>query len=165
MKRFFYFVLTMWAVLWAQVILNHYLGGSWFSVDFVLISTLYFGLARGPMTGQLVGVLLGLLVDAASLGMMGLHALLYAAAGYFSGLSRRQLDETKPWTQGIYTFLTSLVYVALYLSLDRLLGTELRPVSPRFFAQPLANAIAAPFLFWILERWTAAWDIRREELR
>ena len=45
------------------------------------------------------------------LGLMGLHTLLYGMAGYTGGMVRRQLDETKAWTQAIFSLGVSLVYL------------------------------------------------------
>src|SRR5438128_2269023 len=81
MKRILYFVLTLWIFLWAQVVSNHYLGGTLFSVQWILLAVLHFGLIRGPWVGETMGFIWGLLVDASSLGLLGLHAMLYALAG------------------------------------------------------------------------------------
>jgi len=73
---------------------------------------------RGPLAGETIGFMWGLLVDASGLGLVGLHALLYAAAGYMAGMLRRQLDEDKIWTQAIFTVIVSVLYVVFYLILD-----------------------------------------------
>jgi rod shape-determining protein MreD len=110
MKKFLYYSVTLMGVLWLQILCNHFLGGSWFSINGVLVAVLFFGLSRGPLVGQLMGFAWGLLMDASSLGMMGLHTLIYAVAGYSAGLLRRQLDEAKAWTQAIFSFAGTLIY-------------------------------------------------------
>ena len=81
------------------------------SADVILVVVLYFGLSRGPMTGELLGFFWGLLTDASSLGLMGMHALLYSAAGYLAVMLRRQLDENKVWTQAIFTLADFACYI------------------------------------------------------
>ena len=50
------------------------------------------------LTGESVGFIWGLLIDASSLGLLGLHAVLYALAGYAAGMFRRQ--TIAPWHGG-----------------------------------------------------------------
>ncbi|MFA5974990.1 MAG: rod shape-determining protein MreD [Elusimicrobiota bacterium] len=159
MKRFLFYVLTIWLVLWAQVLHNHYLGGSRFSVDLILIVVLYFGLLRGPVTGQVMGFVWGLLIDASSLGVMGLHGLLYALAGYGAGMLRRQLDESKAFTQVILTFAVSVCYTGLYLVLDHLFATTTRSMGWQLAVQPLVNAFLAPIFFWSVHAWVELWQL------
>lgn len=163
MKKTFFYLFTLWMLLWGQIMANHFLGGTVFATDLILIGALYFGLTRGPLAGVLIGLILGLLVDASSLGLMGLHTLLYASAGYLAGILRRQLDEEKPWTQGIFTFAISLLYVVLYLMLEHLFLAEARPFSLRVLAKPMANALIAPIVFSLLHSWSLLWDYRPEE--
>jgi len=142
-----------------QVINNHLLGGSAFSVDVLLICVLYYGLNQGPLVGQGMGIVWGLLNDASSLGLLGMHALLYALAGYAAGMLRRQLDETKLWTQGIFTLAISLGYSLLYLGLDHLFSGSDRSFSWGTALHPFVNGCLAPVLFWLLHRWSEAWEI------
>jgi rod shape-determining protein MreD len=159
MKKFLFYLLTMWAVLWTQVVLNHFLGGTQFSVNLVLVAVLYFGLTLGSFVAQAFGFVGGLLVDASSLGLLGMQALLYAVGGYSAGLVRRQLDATKVWTQVLFSFIVSVVYAVVYLGFDRLFSGGDRPVPWVLLMQPLVTAAAAPLVFWVLTRWCAAWDI------
>src|SRR6266481_4483731 len=98
MKRTFYYGVTVWLFLWLQVVSNHFLGGTLVSVQWILMAVLHFGLVRGPWVGESIGFVWGLLVDASSLGLLGIHATLYALAGYAAGMFRRQLDSSKIWT-------------------------------------------------------------------
>jgi len=158
-KRFLYYSLTLMGVLWLQILCNHFLGGSWVSLNGVLVAVLFFGLSRGPLVGQLMGFTWGPLMDASSLGLMGLHTLIYAAAGYAGGMLRRQLDETKAWTQAIFSFAATVVYLGLYITLYHFFSIGGVPISWRLSLQPLANAAIAPLEFWLLQRWSEAWSI------
>ena len=48
MKKLIYFLLTLWIGLWIQVVSNHFLGGTLFSVQWILLAVLYCGLTCGP---------------------------------------------------------------------------------------------------------------------
>ncbi len=159
MKTALFYFLTMFFALWIQMAGNYFLGAWGLSANVILIIVLYFGLVRGPMTGILMGFFWGLLVDASSLGLIGLHAFLYACAGFIAGLLRRQLDEKKMWTQAIFTLGVSVLYTMFYFILDRVFSTGPHPVSWSMAAQPLLNAAVAPLFFWMMQGWAQLWDI------
>src|ERR1017187_3183741 len=131
MKAAAYFVLSLWLILWLQLVGNYYVAEAGLSANIILVVVLYFGLTRGPLMAELLGFVWGLLIDASSLGLMGMHALLYSLAGHLAGLLRRQLDETKAWTQAIFTLAISLLYLVFYFGLDRLFSYGPQPVSWR----------------------------------
>jgi len=158
-KKAIYYVLTLWGVLWLQILLNHFLGGTWAAVDLILVTVLFNGLSRGPLVAEGMGFVWGLLSDASSLGLMGIHALLYAGSGYLAGIVRRQLDETQAWTQMLFTFGISVLYALLYLLLDRLFGRGNRPAGWSLVIHPFVNAVIAPVVFWLMQRWSESWDI------
>ena len=163
MKKAFYFVITLWIVLWGQVVSNHFLGGTLFSVQWILIAVLHFGLARGPWEGEWVGFVWGLLVDASSLGLLGIHAILYALAGYAAGMLRRQLDSSKMWTQAIFSWMASTVYFVLYWVLERFFSVNEGAFQWAFLTVPLINAVFAPLVFRALDRWSEVWDMEPVE--
>lgn len=163
MKKFIFYGVTAWLILWTQVFINHFLGGSWVSINLVLDSVLYFGLIRGPLTGQFLGLVWGLLIDASSLGLMGMHMLLYAVGGYTAGMLRRQLDADKPWTQAIFCLTVSIFYLLFYFIIDRLLSGADQPIDWKIATQPFFNAVAAPMIFWAMGRWEEAWHMTVEE--
>ena len=163
MKKALFYLVTVVGVLWIQMAGDYFVGASGFSANVVLGVVLYFGLSRGPMAGVVLGFFWGLLVDASSLGLMGLHALLYAAAGYWAGMLRRQLDEKKVWTQAIFSTGVSGVYVLFYFILDRLFSIGPHPVSGSMLAQPLINGAVAPLFFWLMLRWGQLWSMLPQE--
>jgi len=162
-KSVFYYVFTLWMFLWVQVVSNHFLGGTFFSVQWVLLAVIHFGLIRGPWTGEMMGFVWGLFVDAASLGLLGLHGVLYALAGYASGMFRRQLDISKLWTQTIFSWMVSMVYFVLYLVVRRFLSAGEEPFDWGIFTVPVVNAIVAPFVFRALDYWAKAWGMAPQE--
>jgi rod shape-determining protein MreD len=162
-KRALFFILTLWIFLWLQVVSNHFLGGTLFSVQWILLAVLHFGLTRGPWVGECMGFVWGLFVDASSLGLLGLHAALYTLAGYAAGMFRRQLDSSKLSTQIIFSWMVSVVYFALYLIVSRFFAIDEGPFQWGFLTVPVMNAIFAPLVFKALEFWGQAWDMEPEE--
>jgi len=160
MKLFIFYAVTILGGLWLQIIQNHFLGGSLFSVQLLVVAVIYWGLAHGTTSAPLMGFCWGLLTDAASLGLLGERALLYAAVGFISGLLRRQLDDTKPWTQGIFTLMASFGIVIGEILIERCFQNGgLRPIRLSTWIQPLWNALAAPLLFLAFRWWEMAWDV------
>lgn len=158
MKRTLYYSLTLWILLWAEVVSHHYLGGTLFSVQWIFLATLYLGLTRGPWVAEWMGFVWGLLLDAASLGSLGVHAILFALAGYAAGSFRRQLDASKLWTQTIFSWMASVAYFAGYFLMTRFLSANEEPLRWMFLTVPVLNACAAPVVFRALSYWAQAWD-------
>jgi rod shape-determining protein MreD len=163
MKKAIYFFMTFWILLWVQVVSNHFLGGTLFSVQWILLAVLHYGLMRGPWVGESMGFVWGLLIDASSLGLMGLHAVLYTLAGYAAGMFRRQLDVSKMWTQTIFSWMASVVYFALYLVIARFLSAGEEPFQWGILTVPVVNALLAPVVFRVLDYWATLWDMVPEE--
>jgi len=136
--------------LWAQVVSNHFLGGTLFAVQWILIAVLHFGLTRGPWSAEWMGFVCGILTDASSLGLLGVHAILYSLAGYAAGMFRRQLDASKMWTQAIFSWMVTMVYFALYLVVERFFSVNEGTFQWAFVTVPLMNALFAPLVFFAL---------------
>lgn len=162
MKTFLFYPVTFFLALWLQVLVNHFLGGSWFFVQGLLVVVVYWGLTRGAMAGCVMGFLWGLTADASSLGLLGEQALLFATAGYVAGSLRRQLDETKPWTQGIFTGALSLGVTVGTAIIDRIFLGNSHAVHLSMWLQPVWNGLFAPLLFILLQSWAALWDMSLE---
>jgi rod shape-determining protein MreD len=159
MRKTLFYILTAWILLWGQVLSNHGLGGGLIAVHWVLISVLYFGLWYGPRTGESLGFVCGLLLDASSLGLLGLHAILFALAGYVAGVLRRQIDASQDWSQGIFTWMVSVVYFGLYMVLERIFGVTEQSFQWTFLTVPIVNAAMAPLVFRALRLWSQAWEM------
>lgn len=110
-----------------------------------------------------MGFMLGILVDASSLGLLGVHAILYSLAGYTAGIVRRQLDASKIWTQTLFTWMASVVYVTLYLVVEKFFSANEGSFQWAFVTVPVMNAIFAPVVFQALEYWSQVWDMEPVE--
>lgn len=163
MKRVAFYVITVMGGLWLEIVLSHVLGGSWLSIQPLAIAVMYWGLSRGPVAGPVIGFLWGLMLDAASLGLLGERALLFSSAGFVAGVFRRQLDETKPWTQAVFTFLVSIGIVLGEQLIEHVALDAARPVAPITWLRPFWNAAVAPLVFLCMQSWDLIWDVRRVE--
>jgi len=159
MKKALYFFFTVWILVWGQVVSDHFLGGTLFAVQWVLIAVLHFGLTRGPWSGECMGFTWGILIDASSLGLLGIHAILYSLAGYAAGMFRRQLDASKMWTQAIFSWMVSMIYFALYLVVERFFSVNEGTFQWAFLTVPVMNAVFAPLVFGALDFWMEVWDM------
>jgi rod shape-determining protein MreD len=69
------------------------LGGS---PDLLLVTLVSIGLIRGSVTGAVAGFAGGLLVDVATLGTLGVYALLLTIAGYWAGRYGETTGRDRP---------------------------------------------------------------------
>jgi rod shape-determining protein MreD len=161
MKRFFFYLASIWLFLWLQTLNSRWTGPSGISPDLAFLGVLYFGFFRGPLAGEWMGFAMGLFLDAAAMGLLGLHAALYAVAGYAAGVLRRPLDEEQVWTQGLFAFLVSAVYLFFYGIFDHYFSGSEHMFSARFAFQALMNGFLAPFYFWLIDQWFRLWDFEQ----
>ncbi len=163
MKKTLFYLLTVWIILWMQIASNHYLGGTLFAVQWVFLAVLHFGLVRGPWVGESTGFIWGLLLDAAALGFLGLHSILFSLAGYSTGMFRRQLDFSKLWTQTILSWVATMAYYTAYYLITRLVSSADEPLRWAILTVPVVNAIVAPVFFSVLEFWGQLWGQMPQE--
>ncbi|HLY84963.1 MAG TPA: rod shape-determining protein MreD [Gaiellaceae bacterium] len=78
--------------------------------DFLLVSLVALALLRGSVPGAVGGFFAGLIVDTASLGTLGLTALVLTVAGYWIG----RYGETTGRDRGHAPFLSVAVVTVLY---------------------------------------------------
>ena len=96
------------------------------------------------------------------MGLLGVHAILYALAGYAAGMFRRQLDSSKVSTQAIFTWMVSMVYFALYQVVERFFSVAEGSFQWALLTVPLMNAFLPRLSSW---RWSAGrrhgtWNLR-----
>jgi rod shape-determining protein MreD len=100
------------------------------TADVLLVTIVCIALLRGSITGAIVGFAGGLLVDIATLGTLGVTALLLTVAGYWTGRGRA---HAVPLAVGVITILYAFAGLGLYymlgdgVSAHRVLVTTLLP--------------------------------------
>lgn len=160
MKTALFYAVTLAGALWLEILQQHVLGGSWISLEGLTIATIYWGLSRGATAGAVTGFTWGLFMDASTLSLLGERALWYTVAGFLAGRLRRQLDESKPWTQAIFTLLVSIGVLVGEMVTERIFHGNVRPLYLGTWLQPVWNALAAPLLFAGLRAWDQFWNVR-----
>jgi rod shape-determining protein MreD len=121
--------------------------------SWLLIATVAVAGIDGPVPAQLLGFGWGLFKDALSVHLFGANALAFGLVAYIVGRGRRMLDLSSPPSQGVFVAILSAAYSLLYGGLGWLFaGTFLWPGFRGLVAVPLANGLAALFVFPYLKR-------------
>lgn len=106
--------------------------------DLLLVVLVVAGLLRGSIVGAVAGFVGGLVLDVATLGTLGLTALLLTVAGYWAGRYGETTGRGRPQAPLIAVLgITLLAGVAAYL-LAFMLGEA---VSPRVALLPILPAL------------------------
>ena len=132
----------------------------WISVfgvfpNLLLLGTIFYALRRGPMAGEWVGFIWGLLSDVASISLFGSQTFMLTLIGYGVGRLRGKMDEEKPTAQMTLVCVMSILYFVGLLFFETLFGGSMQRFKVRSsFFQALYSTLVCPFVFWILFKWT-----------
>jgi rod shape-determining protein MreD len=110
------------------------------TVDLLLVTLVCVGLLRGSITGAVAGFTGGLIIDVATLGTLGVTALLLTVAGFWAGrygeTTGRGRLHAVPLAVAVITVLTAFAGLGLHymlgdeVSAHRALVTTLLPAVP-----------------------------------
>jgi rod shape-determining protein MreD len=133
------------------------------------LAVLYaIGLLTGPAEGAFAGILLGLMQDVSSAGLIGLTALSRGIMGYLSGLLGQRVLDTRSPSNSIFLAVFSLaesLMIALFF--ETAYGDV--PVVSLLFRRMLPSAVITALAGYFILRYTARRDvlrlIRRRELQ
>jgi rod shape-determining protein MreD len=144
------FVAAMFAQWWWNAHLAYW--GA--APQFLLTFTVLIAARRGPVAAMLFGYVWGLYSDTLRADLFGASALLYAAAGYVSGMLRRQIDLSAPEPLAATVFILSLAYTVLFGALGHIFIGSFAWVG-------WTSALISPFLNALVALIAAAmWDTR-----
>ena len=120
----------------------------------LLVSTFFFAIKEGPLTGECLGFLWGLLLDLSGLSLFGSQTFLLTAIGYSAGILRGKIDETILLAQMSLIWGASCFYILGLFLLEALLGGQ----PGRFLVwnsllEPFVAGATAPIFYFILNRW------------
>jgi len=120
--------------------------------------TVYVGFAAGGTRGSIYGFIMGLAMDLAAPGTVGVGALAGATVGYVVGLSRQSFYREGLWTQAAVIAVSVVLWNLFHAvfagggSFARLLGA----VFTRGLLQAAYTALLCPLLLVVVRRtvWT-----------
>ncbi len=117
--------------------------------NIILIFVIFSALTDGPLAGQWMGFLWGISWDAMSVSMFGGRAFALTVIGYLAGMLSRQLDETKPSSQGVIVLAASVLYTLLLWAAFQVFSPDQIPFKPNYITilQPFYNVMLAPVIF------------------
>ena len=98
------------------------LGGG--TADVLLLSLLAIALLRGAVTGAVAGFVGGLLVDVMTLDTLGVSALLYALAGYWTGRYGETTGRDRTHAPLLAVVVVTIAIAFAGLGLHALLGED-----------------------------------------
>ena len=117
MKRILVILLMIWACFILQTSIVGRLEFLAVKPNLILILTVSIGFMQGRSEGLLTGFVCGLLVDLFYGSIFGFYALLYMAAGYFSGrFSQIYFDEDVKIPLVLVAFTDLIINVCIYVA-------------------------------------------------
>ena len=122
--------------------------------DLILILNVYLALQNGPLVGQSMGFISGLLIDFMSAGPLGLQTLLRTLIGYSLGFLSRLLNTSSFFFPALYIFFISLFKALLFILFSFFFPnvSVLHHIfSISFLFEILMNTILAPLIFAFLK--------------
>lgn len=131
-------------------------------VDLVLIVVVYAALSFGPVTGLLMGTIVGLAQDAMSTGIVGVGGLAKTVVGFLAGIIGTQFIVVHPLPRFVVFFAASLLHAALFVGVYALLGArDFGQMYGRAPLQALGNAVIGLLVFKVIDAMPGAEDRRR----
>ena len=122
--------------------------------DLILILNVYLALQNGPMFGQNMGFVSGLIIDFMSAGPLGLQTLLRTIIGYSLGFFNRLINTSSFFFPALYIFLITVFKALLFIVFSFFFPqvSVLHYVfSLSFLFELLMNTLLAPFVFAFLK--------------
>ena len=162
--RVFFVVATLIFGVFAQLFCHRYLSLGSAAPDAFLLLTVAFGFACGPVMGQVLGFLWGLIADTSGTQLFGMSALMLTLAGFTAGALRRRV-ATERMTGQLVVGLVATVYRALASSF--LLSTFEASGRLNLFVLIVEAILNVVFVTWIfigVERWLDLWGVEREHV-
>jgi rod shape-determining protein MreD len=131
----------------------HKFGGKAEYLELPLLVTLYFGLSRrNPISGLLLGTVIGLLQDGLSHMPIGLYGIAKTFVGYLASTIGARVDVEHPLSRFGFTFLFFHFHQAVLATTEWLLLAQ-RPqyISGKLLVASLVNSLVAVALFPLLD--------------
>jgi len=120
--------------------------------DVILIVFVVLAIQNGSFTSQIVGFVLGLVLDAVTVSPLGYHAFLFALAGYLFGLGSGKVYFDPLVMPALLGFLATMYITVAGLLLNTVFRLG-QPLTAYFHMgvviQLVLNVVLAPLVFWL----------------
>jgi rod shape-determining protein MreD len=120
------------------------------TADVLLVMLVCVALLRGSITGAVAGFFGGLIIDIASLGTLGVTALLLTVAGYWAGrygeTTGRDRRHAVPLAVAVITVLVAFAGLGVYYMLGNEVSARQALITTLLPAVPLNVVIAWPVM-------------------
>jgi rod shape-determining protein MreD len=127
---------------------------SFLVLNLPLLIVIYFAVSRrSPITGTLIGLVIGLIQDAMTHLPLGINGIIDCIIGYFAASMGVRIDVDSPGTRLIMNFVFILVAGLLHVFiLSRLLGMHETWFWVHQLIRALVNSLIGVILFALLDR-------------
>ena len=96
------------------------------TVDVLLVTLVCTALIRGSVSGAVAGFAGGLIIDIATLGTLGVTALLLTVAGYWAGRYGETTGRDRTHAVPVAVVVITILFAFGGLGLDDMLGQDIR---------------------------------------
>jgi len=119
-----------------------------------LLVVIYFAVSRrSPVTGTLIGLIIGLIQDAMTHLPLGINGIIDCVIGYFAASIGVRIDVDNPGTRLMMNFIFILIGSVLHVFiLSRLLGMHQSWFWAHELIRALINALVGVVLFALFDR-------------
>ncbi len=159
-----FWILTVLMVFVFHVVLTGPVSIYGVNPNFFLLSTIFFAIRGGPILGEILGFIFGIIADATSISIFGSQTFMLTLIGYLVGRLERHVDEEKYSAQMVLVFLMSCLNLIGLLFLETLFrGVTQGFRSKSVILNPLYSTLFSPILFWVMLQWCSVF--RRTDLK
>lgn len=160
-----FYLLTIALGFLLQIVFGHYLSIFGIGPNFLLLLVLAFGFALGPVVGESMGFVWGLLSDVAGVSLFGLNAFLLTLFGYAAGKLRRRIDSERTAPQVVMACLSTVLATGIMSGIYSVLEENKDRIGLVFLIlSVLLNGLLSAGVFWAVELWIEMWKINRDHL-
>jgi rod shape-determining protein MreD len=161
----FFYLLTLAAGFFLQIVFGHYFSVMGVGPNFLLLLVLAMGFGLGPLVGESMGFIWGLMADLTGLHLFGLNAFILTIFGYAAGKLRRRIDGERATPQVVMACLSTVLSMVIMSSLYNLFEETRDPVGfMTLLISVLLNGLLSAGVFWSVGKWIQIWEIDRDHL-
>ena len=155
-RKSLFWILTVLLVFLLQVTISDRISIYGAAPNLFVLSTIYFAIRGGPLAGEILGFIFGLINDVTSVSVFGSQTFMMILIGYLAGRLERKVDEEKYSAQMALVLLMSFVNLLGILFWETLFGGVPQRFRDKFMILvPIYSTVICPALFWGLMRWGA----------